>query len=208
VAEGLGLRVEAEVGVGVGLHFLDHHRALVSGVVGDHADRLLERALDDVDADLLVALGLELFERRDAAQQGHAAAGNDALLDGRLGSVHGVLDPGLLLFHLGLGRRAYLDLGHAADQLRQPFLQLLAIVVGSGLVDLSTELPDAAFDVGGLAGALDDGGVVLVDGELLGPAQVIELNVRELNAQVFGNGLAAGQYGDDLEPGFATIAEA
>ena len=40
------------------------------------------------------------------AEQGDAAAGDDALLDGRLGRVHRVLDAGLLLLHLGLGGRA------------------------------------------------------------------------------------------------------
>ena len=50
----------------------------------DLAQRLLERAADDVDADLLVAVGLERRPRAlMAAEQRHAAAGDDALLDGR-----------------------------------------------------------------------------------------------------------------------------
>ena len=62
--------------------------------------------------------------------------------------MHGVFDASLLLFHLGLSRRAHLDDGHAADQLREPFLQLLAIVVRGGVLDLCADLLDATFDRG------------------------------------------------------------
>ena len=121
------------------------------------------------------------------AQQRDAAAGDDALLDRRAGRVHRVLDARLLLLHLGLGRRADLDDRDAADELRQPLLQLLAVVVGGGLLDLRADLLDAALDAPSLAGALDDRRVVLVDGDLLGPAEVLELDVLELDAEVLGD---------------------
>ena len=88
-----------------------------------------------------------LVQSRRRAQQSDAAAGNDAFLDRRAGGVQSVLDAGLLFLHLGLGRGADLDDRHAAGQLRQPLLQLLAVVVRGGLVDLGAELLDAAFDV-------------------------------------------------------------
>jgi hypothetical protein len=53
----------------------------------------------------------------------------------------------LLLLHLDLGRGADLDDGHAADQLGQALLQLLAVVVGGGLLDLGADLLDPALDV-------------------------------------------------------------
>jgi len=40
---------------------------------------------------------------------------------------------------------------NAAGELCQPFLQLLAIVVGGGLLDLRLDLGDAALDIGLLA---------------------------------------------------------
>ncbi len=67
---------------------------------------------------------------------------------------------------------------------------------------------DAALDVGLLAGAFDDDGVVLVDLDLLGPAQVLERDVFELDAEVFEDGLAAGEDGDVFEHGLAAIAVA
>ena len=95
---------------------------------------------------LHVALGLDLVDRFDGAQQRDAAAGDDAFLDGRLGGVHGVLDAGLLFLHLGLGGSADLDDGDAADELGEALLELLAVVVGGGVLDLRADLLDAAGD--------------------------------------------------------------
>ena len=70
---------------------------------------------------------------------------------------------------------------------------------------ISFTRPSIAFE---LTAAFDDGGVVLVDGDALRPAQVFQLDVLELDAQVFGDGLAAGEDGDVAEHGLAAIAEA
>ena len=59
-----------------------------------------------------------------------------------------------------------------------------------------------------LAGAFDDRRVVLVDDDLLGAAQVGDVQVLELDAQAFEHGRAAGQNGDILEHGLAAIAVA
>src|SRR5205085_699111 len=105
----------------------------------------------------------QLVEHRDAADQRDAATGDDALLDGRAGRVHGVLDARLLLLHLDLGGRADADDRDAADQLGQALLQLLAIVVRGGVLDLAADRLHARVDRVLLAAALDDGRVVLVD---------------------------------------------
>src|SRR5262249_19370101 len=42
---------------------------------------------------------------------------------------------------------------HATGEFGEPLLQLLAIIVGGGLLDLGLDLSDAAFDLGLLAGA-------------------------------------------------------
>jgi hypothetical protein len=88
--------------------------------------------------------------------------------------MQGVFDAGLLLLHLGLGGGADLDHRNAAGELGQPLLQLLAVVVRGGLLDLGADLLDAALDRLRIAGAVDDGGVVLVDDDALGAAEVIE----------------------------------
>ena len=109
-------------------------------------------------------------------QQRHAAAGHDALLEGGPGGLQRVLDAVLLLLHLGLGGSADLDHRDAAGQLRQPLLQLLAVEVGVGGLDLGLDLLDPALDLLGVTGAVDDGGRVLVDDDLAGPAELRELS--------------------------------
>src|SRR5207245_9860918 len=91
---------------------------------------------------------------------------------------------------------------------RPPLLQLLAIVVTGGLVDLASNFFHPAFDFTVLALAFDDRGVVLVHGNLLGLAEIAHLDVLQLDAQVFGNRLAAREGSNVLHHGFATVAEA
>src|SRR5262249_52582474 len=54
------------------------------------------------------------------------------------------------------GGGASLEAGAAPAQLREPLLQLLAVVVRGGLLDLRPDLLDAALDVGLLAAAVDE----------------------------------------------------
>src|SRR5258705_7807228 len=179
-----GVRVEAEVII-LGLaDFADDHGAFEAGVEGDLTAGLFERPLHDAYTDRFVVVQLQLVDCVQAAQQRRAAAGNDAFLDSRAGCVHGVLNASLLFLQLGFGRSANLDDGNATDELGQPLLQLFAVVVGSGVFHLEADLLDAAFDFAGLAAAFDDGGVVLVNGALLGFAEVFCLAVLELDAEV------------------------
>src|SRR5258707_2547799 len=151
---------------------------------------------------------LELLDCSDGAKQRRAAAGDDTFLDSRAGGMDSVFDTGLLFLQFGFGGCADFDDGNAADQLGKAFLQLFLVVVGGGVFDLGADLLPTAFDVRGLAGAFDDRGVVLVDGDLLGAAEVLELPILELDAEVFGDGLAASKGGDVFEHGLAAVAKA
>ena len=172
---------------------------------GGHADGLA----DDLDARGLVACGhLDLVQRRQAPEERHAAARDDTFLDGGPCGVEGILDEGLPLFHFDLGGGPDTDLGDAARQLRQPLLQLLAVVVAGGRLDFAANHVDAALDGGGVAGAFHDRRVIIVDGDLLGGAQVVQTDVFQFDAQVLHDGPAAGQRGDVLEHGLAPVAVA
>ncbi len=63
-------------------------------------------------------------------------------------------------------------------------------------------------DVLSLAVAFDDGRVVLVDGDFLGIAKIGQRDVFQLQAQVLGDGLAAGQNRDVLQHCLAAVAKA
>ena len=105
------------------------------------------------------------------------------------GSSQRLLDARLLLLHLDLGRRADADHRDDADQLRQPLLQLLTVVVRRRLLDLGADLLDAALDVGLLAGAVDDLRVVLVDDDALARPRLLSVTFSELDAELFGDDL-------------------
>ena len=100
-----------------------------AGVDRDLAERLFQRAAQDVDADRLVTEHLDLVERRDGVDEDRAATGDHALLDARAGRRQRVLDAVLLLLQLDLGGRADLEHRDAAGELGEPLLELLAVEV-------------------------------------------------------------------------------
>src|SRR4029078_7553229 len=119
---------------------------------------------------------LELLERSLAGlDQCDATAGDDALFDGSLRVADGVLDAVLALLELDLGSRTDLDDGDAAGELGQTLLQLFAVVVGVGVLDLAADLVDPAGDLVGRAAALDDRGLVLGRDDLAGRAQQAQI---------------------------------
>ena len=208
VAIPVGLRVVAAVAFRVA-HPLGNDRAFLTRVLGDPAQRGLQRTTHDIHAGLLViVVALEILERRRGTDQGHAAARHDAFLDCRAGRVHGVFHARLLFLHLGLGCRADLDDCNATDELRQSFLQLLAVVVRGGLLDLVAQLLDPSLDRGRGTGTLDDRGVVLVDDHAARLAEIFQLHALELDPGLFHQGPAAGEDRDVLEHGLAPITEA
>src|SRR5260370_4517356 len=203
-----GVRVEAVVFILRLADLADYHSAFVTSVQRDLASRLFESALHDANADSFVIMQLELLDGRKAVQKGSDAAGDDAFLNWCAGGVHSVLDASLLLLQLGFGRSANLDDRNAAHQLGKALLELFLVVVRGGVFHLQTNLLYAAFDFGGLAGAFHDGGVVLVDRDLLGAAEIFDLHVFQLDTEIFGDGLAAGQGSDVFEHSLAAVAAA
>src|SRR5205823_13980391 len=105
-------------------------------------------------------------------QQRDAAARNDALLEGSAGGLQRVLDAMLLLLHLGLSRRADLHDSDAARELREALLELLAIEVRVGVLDLGLDLVDPALDCVALTITVDDRSRVLGDDHATSTAQL------------------------------------
>src|SRR5437764_14006466 len=209
VAVFAGLRVEA-VGILILLEDLaDDHRTVFASINGDLAGWIRQRLADDFNAGLLVVvLGAKSLEMLGGAEQGDAAARHDAFFNRRTGRMHRVIHAILALPHLDFGRAADADHRDAARELGQTLLQLLTVVVRGGLLDLRLDLLNARLDVGLLAGAVDDRGVLLVDHHLLGATEHGERDVLELDAEIFRDRLATGQDRDVLQHGLAAIAEA
>src|ERR1043166_2934348 len=153
------------------LDFLHDNRAFHAGVFRQGASGFFDGAPDDIDADLFVMVAdFHAFQNGQAANEGDTTARNNAFFDGRAGRVESVLAARFLFLHLGLGRGADVDDSPAASQFGQAFLQFLAVIIGGGFLDLTADLVDAALNLGGLAVALDDGGVLLVHDDGFGAA--------------------------------------
>ena len=114
----------------------------------------------------------------------------------------------LFLLQLHLGSRAHLNDGHAASQFGQTFLELLAVPVGVGLVDLSLDLRDTALNVARLAGTFHDGGLVLGNHNLAGRTHQVEAHAIQLEAYLLGDNLSTGEGGHVLEHRLTALAEA
>src|SRR6266542_239469 len=201
-----GGRVEAVV-LGDLADLVDRDGPLEPGVGGDPVGRQLERLADDLGAGRLVAAEVELADGLLRAQQRDPAAGDDALLDGGPGGRQGVLDAVLLLLELDLGGRADADDRDAAGQLGQALLELLAVPIGVGPLDLLLDLVDLALDVLFAAGALDDGGLVLGHRDAPRATQQVERDVLQLEADLLGDDLAARQDRHVIEHRLAAVAE-
>jgi hypothetical protein len=142
-----GRSVEAESGLELG-DLVGHNTGLHACVEGDLLQRRLDGNADDVRARCLVTGELESLERLLAGlDESDATTGDDALLDGCLRVANGVLDAVLALLELDLGGRARLDDGDAAGELGEALLELLAVVVAGGFLDMSADLLHAALDV-------------------------------------------------------------
>ena len=202
--------VVAETHVAGLIHLLHHDRAIQAGIARDLADRSRQGPPDDVHPGGLVAVGLlpGILQRLAGPQRSHAAARHDAFLDRRPCRVQRVLDAGLLLLHLGLGGSAHVDAGDAAGQLRQTLFQLLAIVVAGRPLDLVLDLLDASLDRAGLAGPFDDRGGFLLNHHLLGPTQVLQLQVLQVDAEILEDRPAGRHDRNVIQHALATIAKA
>src|SRR3954449_10169916 len=209
VAVFTGLRVEAVVVRLVLEDLADDDGTVLARVDRDLASRPGQRLANDLDAGLLVVvLGAQALELLGGAQQGDAAAGHDAFFNSRTGRMHRVINAILALLDFDFRRAADADHRDAASELGQTLLQLLAVVVRGGFLDLRLDLLHARFDVGFLAGAVDDRGVLLVDHHLLGATEHLQRDVLELDAEIFRDRLAAGQDRNVLQHGLAAIAKA
>src|SRR5665811_684366 len=202
-----GLSVETVAGLE--LQDLGHRDvALEAGVLGDPAQRLGRGLAHDVRTRGLVADQSEIVEHRHGMDESGAATGDDGLFDGRASRRDGVLDTVLLLLELNLGVRADLDHADTAGKLGEALLELLAVPVRVGPLDLALDLVNATGKLVLVAGAVDNRRIVLGDHDAAGGTKVIELCRVELEADLCADDRAASENREVLQHRLAAVAEA
>ena len=190
------------------LHAVDDNGAIDAGILGNRPQREVENVADDFRAVLFVTFEAELVQGAFAANQSHAAAGDNTLFQGCLGGAFGVFQQGLAFLHFGFGCRTAVDLSNATGQLGQAFLEFFAVVVAVGRFDRFANLVRPAVDFDLLAGTADNRRYVGRDGDLFGLTEIGELDRVERDTQVFEDGSAGGQHGEIAEHFLAAIAVA
>jgi hypothetical protein len=115
------------------------------------------------------------------ANQGDAAARDDAFFHCGTGCIESVLDARLLLFHLELARSAHLDDGDAAYELHEALLKLVLVEFVVFARELRAKLPDASGELLFAAGAADDRRLVLVERDAASAAEIGKVKFSSLS---------------------------
>src|SRR5690606_6958507 len=132
-------------------------------------------------------------------------ARDDAFLYSSACRAQGVLNAVLLLLQLGLSGGAHANDSHTTGQLGQALLQLLAVIVACAGLGFGANLVDPPLDRIGVAGATDDGGVVLGGNDAVTATQIVQHDAVQLAAQFFGDDLAAGEDGNVSQHSLAAV---
>ena len=86
-------------------------------------------------------------------------------------------------------------------------MELFAVVVAGRFFNLCPDLAYPAFQGLAIPGAINDGGIVLVDANGLGSAQITQSYGFKFDALFFTDHLAARQNGNVVQHGFAAVAK-
>ena len=112
-----------------------------------------------------------------------------------------------LFFHFDFSRCTYLDHSNTTCQLRNALLELLAIIVRRGILDLNTNLAHATLNRISITRAVDERRVVFVHSDALGITEVLKTCALEIETNFFRNHRTAGQDSNVLEHRLTTIAK-
>ena len=137
-----------------------------------------------------------------------SAAGDNALFYGCTCCIQRILHTKLSFLHLGLGCSADTDDSYAAGHLRQSLLQLLLIELRCGVCNLGLDLRDTILDIRLLAKTFNDGGLLLGHLYRLRTAALLDGSILQLQTDLLGDHLAAGQDRDILQHFLTSVAVA
>ena len=195
----------ADLGV---LYVVNDNRALETCVRSDGEQRSLQCLVHDSCAGLLITL-----ERLDnllhcilCVNVSGSATCDDALFHCGTSCVQRILHTKLCFLHLGLGSCTDLDHSDTTSELCESLLELLAVEIRGCGLDLLLDLCDTAVDIGLLALTIDDGGLLLRYLYALCAAELLDGCILELEAEVCGDYLTAGQDRDILKHLLTSVA--
>ena len=172
------------------------------------AEGFFDGAANDGDTRLFVGVvALHVGQCLLSADVSHATSGHDALFDSGTCGTECVVAAVFLLLLFGLTGCTDLEHAHAAREFAETFLEFLLVVVRSRVFDLVFDLLHALGNVFFLTGTVHNGGIVLRHGDFFSGAEHVERSLLKFESLVLTDHHAAGEHGDVLEHGLATVAE-
>src|SRR3954447_18535296 len=189
-------------------NFCHNTEPVVPGVGGDPSQWLGQRVPHDLGPQgLFAGQPASLLYYILGVDERDAAARKDPLLECRPGRRQRALRAPLLLLELHLRGGAHPDHRNPAGQLRQPFLQVVAVMWVLRALQLGLDLDDPGPDVVFRARAAYDGGAGFGHRPSPGPAEPLKCGGLELHPALLGDDLRTGQGGEVLEVVEPAVAE-
>mmetsp|Transcript_2692 Transcript_2692/g.7266 ORF Transcript_2692/g.7266 Transcript_2692/m.7266 type:complete len:512 (-) Transcript_2692:54-1589(-) len=183
--------------------------ALFAGVLRNLDARLAQGGPDSINADLLVqAIQLQILQLSGRIEERGAAARDDALLECSLRGAERVVEPVLHLVDLHLRGATDLDDSDTAGELCQALLELVLLVLRGGALDGVADGLAPLLDGLLQARAVQHDAVVLGDRHRFAGAELQDVEVLELLAEVLRDDVRAGEHGEVLQHGLAVVAKA
>src|SRR6056297_2645087 len=99
----------------------------------------------------------------------------------------------LFLFQFSLGSGSYVNNCHTAGQFSQPLLQLFAIVVTGGFIDLRFDLTNSVFNFSLFTFAADNSGVLFFNLDGLRTSELFKFGILKLQTNLFADYFTTGQ---------------
>ncbi len=153
-------------------------------------------------------IDFDFIQFLDNADECNAAARNNSFFHGCTGRMQCIFNTGFLFFHFNFRRSADLQYRDTAGKLCKTFLQFFLVVVRSGFIDLLFDFIDALFDIFLLACTLNDGGVIFIDRNAFGSAEIRKRGIFQFVSFFFGYDLSACEDCDIFKHCLAAVAEA
>src|SRR5690554_7027604 len=169
---------------------------------------LFNSALHDLDTgSFVIGFTLQIFQSINGTNVSHTTTGNDTFLNSCTGCAQGIVNTVFLLLHFNFGSCTYVKHGNTAGQLSQTLLKFLTIVIRSSIGNLCLDLRCTGIDGVFRAAAINNGGVLLIDGDFLSGTQHLDGGVFQLQTGFFRNNGSTGQHRQVLQHLFTTIAK-
>jgi hypothetical protein len=165
-------------------------------------------ALYDANANVLVEVSaLKRIKPFGGEEEGRSSTNDDALIGSGSGGTESILDSILELTNLNLGGTADLDDGDSTSKSSSSLLELLLVVLASGVLHLAVDSLDTIIDICLLARATHDNGVVLGDDNLLGRAEHAQVSAVKGLANILGEESGTSGHGDVLHGVASVVTE-